>query len=108
MDDRGARAVDGVEDDRGVGGAPAVAQVAALGDQVTRIVAGRELDAVAGAAGGVEGLERRDAEPGFRDALDRLGVPAERIYVDYADLCVMSTWGPKSLADTVIGLERSA
>ena len=43
-----------------------------------------------------------------RDALDRLGVPAERIYVDYADLCVMSTWGPKSLADTVIGLERSA
>jgi len=43
-----------------------------------------------------------------RDALAALGVEAERVYVDYADLCVMPTLGPKSLADRVIGLERSA
>ncbi len=43
-----------------------------------------------------------------RDALAALGVETERVYVDYADLCVMPTLGPKSLADKVIGLERSA
>ncbi len=43
-----------------------------------------------------------------RDALAALGVEGERVYVDYADLCVMPTLGPKSLADKVIGLERSA
>jgi hypothetical protein len=43
-----------------------------------------------------------------RQALAALGVPPDRVYVDYADLCVMPTLGPKSLADKVIGLERSA
>ena len=43
-----------------------------------------------------------------RQALAALGVQPDRVYVDYADLCVMPTLGPKSLADRVIGLERSA
>ncbi len=43
-----------------------------------------------------------------RDALATLGVEAERVYVDYADLCVMPTLGRNPLAGRVIGLKRSA
>jgi len=43
-----------------------------------------------------------------RDGLAALGVDADRIYVDYADLCVMPTLGRNPLAGRVIGLKRSA
>jgi len=43
-----------------------------------------------------------------RDGLAALGIDADRIYVDYADLCVMPTLSPNPLAGRVIGLERSA
>ena len=43
-----------------------------------------------------------------RDALDRLGVPSERIYVDYADGRVVPTFVAKPLARRVIALGRSA
>ncbi len=43
-----------------------------------------------------------------RDGLAGLGVDAERVYVDYADLCVMPTLGRNPLAGRVIGLKRSA
>ncbi len=43
-----------------------------------------------------------------RDGLAALGVKPNRIYVDYADLCVMPTLSPNPLVGRVIGLERSA
>ena len=43
-----------------------------------------------------------------RDGLAALGVDAARVYVDYADLCVMPTLGRNPLAGRVIGLKRSA
>ncbi len=43
-----------------------------------------------------------------RQALGALGVPPDRVYVDYADLCVMPTLGRNPLAGRVIGLKRSA
>ncbi len=43
-----------------------------------------------------------------RDVLISQGVGPGRIYVDYADLRVMPTSGPKPLSGKVIGLVRSA
>ena len=43
-----------------------------------------------------------------RDGLTRLGVAAERIYVDYADGRVVPTFVAKPLARRVIALGRSA
>jgi len=43
-----------------------------------------------------------------QNALAALGVDPKRIYLDYADLCVMPTLGRNPLAGRVIGLKRSA